>query len=239
VREFTLLGIILVGLLALIGGCSHSSYEHPADDDAADDDVADDDVADDDSGDDDSAGYGEPIAVEPQEAVATNITLEVYSNGWGHLVDTQYLDEEGPIVFDVVEEDPYNSHPSHYIYARADGFYTELYYADLNDTIDVDLDAVPEVAHAVTGVLFSMQTYFADHCAADQLMEMTGPDGFATEVTTDSQGRWGLGHIDEGIYQFSFTYDGQGFGFVIDNTKGTDYQEYGFYEPAQAGPPPR
>jgi hypothetical protein len=211
------------------------------DDDATADDDDDDDATpgdDDDSGvgdDDDSAG--EPVPVEPVEGVATDITLEVYSDGWGHLVDTLTLAQEGPIVLDVYEEFPYSDPPEYYAYARADGFYTELYYGLLGDTLDVDLDAVAVATRAVTGVVFTQQGFFADGYCAAQEMAMTGPGGFATTVTTDEQGRWGLGNLEEGSYDLDFEYFEMPFGFTVINGAGTDYQEYGFLEPMQGAAP--
>ena len=126
--------------------------------------------------------------VEPQEAVATNITLSVYSDGWGDLLDTINLATEGPVVIDVHEEEPYYDPPAYYIYATADGFYTELYYCTKGDTIEVDLDAVPETPNTIAGVLFARQSFFADCDFADQTIQVTGPNGDKATITTDAQG---------------------------------------------------
>ena len=244
------LGLLVAASLVLAPGCPESDDDDVADDDdtgsagddddvAADDDVADDDVADDDvtDDDDDDDSAGEPIPVDPIEGVATDITVEVYSDGWGNLVDTLHLDQEGPIVIDVYEEEPYSDPPEYYVYARAAGFYTELYYGLLGDTLDVDLDEVPLATRAVTGVVFAQQGFFADHYCVDQEMEMTGPGGFSTTLTTDEQGRWGLGNLEEGSYEISFEYTEMPFGFTVVNGSGTDYLEYAFMEPVQGAAP--
>ncbi len=235
-----------------LAGCPEAADDDDAtagddDDVTADDDddtTTDDDDDSSEAGDDDDSSVGddddsagEPVPVLPVEGVATDITLEVYSDGWGHLVDTLHLDQEGPIVLDVYEEDPYSDPPEYYAYARAGGFYTELYHGLLGDTLEIDLDAVPVAAHAVTGVVFGEQGFFADHYCIDQEMEMTGPGGFTTTVTTDEQGRWGLGNLAEGSYDLAFELEEMPFGFTALNGAGTDYVEYSFMEPWQGAAP--
>ena len=64
--------------------------------------------------------------VEPVEDVAVDITLTVYSDGCGTLLETIHLDSEGPVTINVPEADPYSDPPAYYIYAHADGFYTNV-----------------------------------------------------------------------------------------------------------------
>lgn len=175
--------------------------------------------------------------VEPQEGVATNITLSVYSDGWGDLLDTINLATEGPAVIDVHEDEPYYDPPAYYIYATADGFYTELYYCTKGDTIDVDLDAVPERPDTLAGVIFARQSFFADCYFADQAIQVTGPNGDTATITTDAQGRYGLGNVPLGTYTLSFSHQDELFSFEIVNTAGTDYEDLAFFEPMQAAAP--
>ncbi|HRZ80108.1 MAG TPA: hypothetical protein P5044_08880, partial [bacterium] len=63
------------------------------------------------------------------EDTATDISLEVYSNGWGTLLDTLTMETEGSIKLEVSEEDPYNGDtPSYFFYETADGFFTNTDY---------------------------------------------------------------------------------------------------------------
>lgn len=71
------------------------------------------------------------------------LLLYVYSNGWGNLLEIIEMEEEGPIMVNVEEEDPYSDDiPSYFIYAMRSGYFTEYYYCDYGDTIEVDLDPI-------------------------------------------------------------------------------------------------
>jgi len=118
-----------------------------------------------------------PGPVEPEDGVAPNITLSIYSDGWGNLLDATTIPTEGSVVIDVYEEQPYNDPATYYIYAEADGYYTELYNCTKGDSIDVDLDAVPAAPNSVVGVIFATQGFFSDCYYADQTISVTGPDG--------------------------------------------------------------
>lgn len=178
-----------------------------------------------------------PGTVDPEPGVATDIRLTIFSDGWGNELDATVIPTEGPVVIDVYEAEPYSNPPAYYIYARADGYYTELYTCTQGDTIDVDLDAVPQQANTVTGVIFTTQSFFADCYFANQAINVTGPGGAEVTITTDDQGRYGLGDISTGTYSLSWTYDGEPFSFEVTNTSGTDYRDLSFAEPMQMAAP--
>lgn len=178
-----------------------------------------------------------PGPVDPEEGVATNITLSIYSDGWGNLLDATEIPTEGAVVIDVYEEQPYNDPATYYVYAEADGFYTELYTCTKGDTIDVDLDAVPDAPDSIAGVIFATQSFFADCYYADRSISVTGTNGETATITTDAQGRYGLGNVPAGTYTLSWTMDGESFSFDIVNTAGTDYQDLSFAEPMQMAAP--
>jgi len=183
------------------------------------------------------SGNLSPGVVEPVEGVATNITLTIYSDGWGNELDATTIATEGSVVIDVFEESPYSDPPAYYIYAEADGYYTELYSCTRGNSIDVDLDAVPDLPGSVTGVIFATQGFFADCYYADQNILVTGPDGETATITTDAQGRYGLGDVPTGTYTLSWSMDGETFSFDVVNTAGTDYQDLSFREPMQMAAP--
>ncbi len=182
-----------------------------------------------------AGGTGGSITpVVPAEGVAQDITLSVYSNGWGDHLGTIEVDTEGPVVIDVEDPDPYGSSPQFYIYATADGFYTELYGCSFGETINVDLDAVPERPNAIAGVVFAKQSYFADVYFANETLQLVGP-GVNQSVTTDSQGRYGYEGLPGGSYQLEFEYQGESIILeTINATETTDYTDLGFMEPMQA-----
>jgi len=181
------------------------------------------------------SGGGDPIT--PLPGVATDITLEVYSDGWGTLLDTLTLATEGSIVIDVKEPNPYSDPPAYYIYAKAKGFYTELYNCTKGQSIDVDLDAVPEEPNALAGVMFAKQSYFSDCYFANASVNLIDPSGVTRILQTDSQGRYGIRELPLGDYKIAFDYQGMPFSFDLVNGPGTDYADLGFMEPMQAAAP--
>jgi len=182
-----------------------------------------------------SSGTGGTITpVQPEEGVAQDITLSVYSNGWGTLLGTIEVATEGPVLIDVQDPDPYGGTPQYHIYATADGYYTELYDASYGETINVDLDAVPEAPDAIAGVIFAQQGYFADFYFANETLQLVGP-GVDQPITTDGQGRYGLENLPAGSYQLQFQYQGESIILeTINATETTDYAVLAFMEPMQA-----
>lgn len=174
---------------------------------------------------------GDPYAFPgPIDAVATNITLTVYSDGWGTILDTIEIETEGPVTIDIEEEGPYYDPPQYYIYAASEGFYTELYYCQKGETISVDLDGVPQHLNSITGVIFGLQTYFADCYFSGKSIALSIPGGTSITTTTDGQGRYGFGNLSEEIYILHFTDYGVPHSFEIVNTDGTDYNDLSFLE---------
>lgn len=173
----------------------------------------------------------------PEEGVATDIILEIYSDGWGSLLETWKLTSEGSVVVAVEEAEPYHDPAQYYVYAKADGFYTELYRCGKYDEIEVDLDAVPDATGAITGVIFGQQGFFADHYLGSTTLTITGPGGGTVETTADAQGRYGLGDLDAGDYGIDFVYEEVPFTFTVTNGEGSDYEDLYFDDPDQAAKP--
>jgi len=167
--------------------------------------------------------------VSPAEGVATQITLEIYGDGDGALRETRTVDTEGPVVVEVDADLPFAEAPSYYIYARADGFYTELYYATWGDTIGVDLDAVPDLPDALAGVIFEGDEYVAHQYYANQPVVVEGPGGEVATLTTDGQGRFGLAGVAGGDYWLQVPCEGHTYTFDMTNGASTDYADLLFY----------
>lgn len=167
--------------------------------------------------------------VSPVEGEATQITLEIYGDGDGALRETRVVDAEGPVLVEVAADAPFTEPPSYYIYARAAGFYTELYYAVWGDTIDVDLDRVDEQPDALAGVIFEGDDFAAHQYYAHQAVEVRGPDGAEATVTTDHQGRFGLAGLAPGTYRLRVRCEGESFDFDMVNGVSTDYADLLFY----------
>ncbi len=186
----------------------------------------------------------EPVDLIPEDGIATDIALAIYSDGWGELLDTQTLETEGAVTIDIEEEMPYSDPPAYYLYATATGFYTELYKCVKGETITIDLDAVPDHAEAVAGTIFGTQGFFADSPVAEHTLQITNSaNTFSATTTTDVQGRFGLSGLPPGDYTLAFDYcqfnDDEKFpvSFDVTNTSGVDYYDLQFPEPAQADAP--
>lgn len=184
------------------------------------------------TGPDDSHDF--PAAID---SVATDITLYVYSFGgeikgektssitnafapWPEIIpDTLEMATEGSILID------YEAHDTHFIYAEANGFYTELYHCSKGETITVDLDAVPEVPSSVTGVIFENPGFPPDNYFAEEDIVITVPGGGSITGTTDSLGRYGFGNLSESAYILHSTDFGIPKSITLTNTSGTDYED--------------
>ncbi len=137
--------------------------------------------------------------------VATGISLEVYSDGWGNLLDTLTMDTEGTITINVPEENPYDGQtPSYFIYETADGFFTNATYAVFGDTITVDLDPVmPD--NLINGRIFMVQYYFGPTALSNTAITVVDTNNALIGCfTTDGTGRFVI-NMPAGDYKFQFT----------------------------------
>jgi hypothetical protein len=191
------------------------------------------------SGCSDSIGPGDdPLLLSPVEAVAKDITLYIYSNGWGNIIDSMELESEGEVVIDVYEENPYGGgSPDYYIYALADNYYTEIHLCDKGETIDVDLDSIPQGANAIAATLIVQQVYFLDYYIANTVIQIEFSDGRTFLTTTDEQGRFGLANVPRGICTVNFVYGDVSFSEEIENSGLMDYKDMLIYDPCQVDAP--
>ena len=189
-----------------------------------------------------SAPYVEPDHTfpDPIDAVATNISLEIRSSVGGSIIDTLYLSTEGEIEI-AVSDTIYHSSEFD-IYARAGGFYTELYHALHGETIIIDLDAVPDAPLSITGVIFGLYSFLSDFPLTDYTIYITDQPVEGTPrtytTTTDDQGRWGLKNLPIGNYVVWFYYGWEMTrSFEIVNFSGCDYKDHLFQADIQVDAP--
>jgi len=137
------------------------------------------------------------------EPVATDISLAVYSNGWGGLLDTLTMDTEGELKIEVPEENPYDgTTPSYFIYETADGYFTNAAYAVFGNTIDVNLD--PVMPDHVNGSIYMVQYYFGPTVLGITDIKVTDKTGKTVGCfNTDSNGRFVI-DLADGDYIFNF-----------------------------------
>ena len=87
--------------------------------------------------------------LKPLDGVASDIDLIFYNMYTGDSSFIFQLQTEGEFRIDSLEPGAYD------VYARASGYYTELYqcYSDYGCGIWVDLDSVPEFPNAIAGTI--------------------------------------------------------------------------------------
>jgi hypothetical protein len=144
------------------------------------------------------------------------ITLEVYSDGWGTLIKTFTVDEEGEHKLKIVDDRPYYDPSQYFVFAYRKGYYTEQYLCmaekspepftdDYWITVDVDLD--PVKPGLCNGTIFLTQ-YFFHSSPLDQIMVTVVQGGTAVlEFQTDAQGRFSAA-LAPGSYIFEFSVPG-------------------------------
>ena len=168
------------------------------------------------------------------------IVLEIYSNGWGTLLDTITMRQEGEITISVEEENPYGDPPRYYIYASREGYSTELYYCEKGDTINVDLDEI--IPDKFNGVIFMNAGFFADDYLENT--DVTVLDGntpgstIVAQFQTDGQGRFAIDPLPPGIYYFEFEVFGDWPEEHLEEVEiQGQYQDFNFYYHVQAFKP--
>ena len=166
-----------------------------------------------------------------------NIILEIYSDGWGTLLQTIYMEEEGDIVISIDQENPYYDPPQYFIYAKRAGFYTNLYYCNKGDTINVHL--APIIPDKFCGVLFMDNGYFADNVIANTDVTIKKDSIYFDTFTTDEHGRFAINipfdsytieFIDYVCEQDTIYYEED---FFVDNS----YKDFSIYCHSQMDKP--
>lgn len=208
--------VMLLSLSFIFISCDNDTVESKADNDEINDEVNDeasDEVADettdevnDETADSDVIEQCRNLNVEYSseglDTVAKNISLSVYSNGWGNLLDTLTMATEGDKVIEVDEENPYDGEtPSYFIYERAEGFFTYVQYAKYGETVSVDLD--PVMKNYVNGNIFILQNYFGPSMLTGNVTVYDSDGNKFGCFTTDSNGRFVI-DIPQGNYIFNF-----------------------------------
>ncbi|MFW6305827.1 MAG: hypothetical protein ACOC1N_00425, partial [Bacillota bacterium] len=139
-----------------------------------------------------------------KEFPVDNVKLEIYSNGWGELLETKYVKMGETVKIFVEEEDPYYTPPEYYIYAIKDDYYTGLYKCKKGDEITVNLKEV-NTDDKLTGVLFGQSEYFNDTILDNCKVYVYQKGTYITEFTSDEYGIYSV-NLEDGEYTFEFEY---------------------------------
>ncbi len=197
----------------------------------------------------DTAGF----SIIGLDSVARDISLGIYSDGWGWRLDSCMLSIEKDTSFHIDEDTLGSSigyEGQYYLYARAEGFYTEIYQVVRDEIVLIDLDPITPLANSIALVFIGKQGYFADHYVMpDNPVNLYQDSVFIRSTLTDSMGRAFFDDLPIGDYLVEFPYHDpffwhwypdsvfDTFYFDISNTIGTDYYECDFWDPMQAFAP--
>ena len=184
--------------------------------------------------DDDRSGSVSGVP-EPVPGDATRILLTVYPVGTGEAPQEITIRSEGDVYIDMGDS---VIATSYYIYAETDNrYYTKLYYCDKGGTITVDLDSVAGPLRTMAGTIFAKQSFWSDCCYANKTMTLHGPYNLTKTITTDDQGRYGIGSLPLGDYTLKFTMQGEPIVLNLNNSLAMDYKDLSFFEPMQIDAP--
>jgi hypothetical protein len=137
-----------------------------------------------------------------QNWLAEEILLKVYSDGWGTLLQTMTMAQEGKIIISVEEEFPYFDPPRYFVYAFRDGYYTKLYNCEKGDTISVDLDET--VPGKFNGAIFLVQWYFSDSYLKNTVVNVLDGYDVVAQFQTDAHGAFAIDPLPPHFYSFEF-----------------------------------
>jgi len=164
------------------------------------------------------------------------ILLEIYSDGWGNLLDTITVEKEGYISFFIEEENPYYDPPQYYAYAFREGYYTELYKFTgisfpwgISCELTVDLD--PTVTGKFNGAIFMTSWFFSDDYLPNTYVNVLDVDMLTliTQFQTDEQGKFAIDPLTYGSYYFEFEVFGDEPEYHLEEVWiGQEYQDFFF-----------
>lgn len=167
------------------------------------------------------------IFPDPIDSVAQDISLNIYSVFSGSLLEINFLNTEGQAVIDVADTGVAIGIGLN-IYAYAEGFYSKVYTCDNGDTLDIDLDAVPDVPNSITGVIYEASSMSSFCYCADQAISIIRTDGYGFVTTTDSLGRYGAKDMPPGTYAIAVPLEDTVIIFQAVITSNADYRDFNY-----------
>ena len=183
--------------------------------------------------DDDRSGNSSGVP-EPVPGDATRILLTVYPVGTEEEPQEITIRSEGDVYIDLGD----SILATYYcIYAEADNYYTEIYNCTKGEIITVDLDSAAGPLLTMTGTIIAKQSFWSDCYFANQTMTLHVQYNKTKTVTTDNQGRYGIGPLPLGDYILEFSVQGEPIVLNLENSNAMDYQDLSFLEPTQVDAP--
>ena len=164
---------------------------------------------------------------DPVDSVVQDISLDVYSVFSGELLDEIQLSTEGETIIDVPDTGLAVDMGLN-IYAHVAGFYSEIYTCNDGDTLDIDLDAVPDVPYSLAGMIYEASGMSGFCYCANQTVNIIRTDGYGFSTTTDSLGRYGAKDMPPGTYAVAVLLSDTTMIFQTTNTSATDYRDFSY-----------
>lgn len=161
-----------------------------------------------------------------------DILLTVYG-ATGEVVQTLTVDQMGPVTIRPPADEPDPPEADYVVMAQAEGCYTRLFSCGFGQRLDVQLDGVPELSRALTGVVIRTSYFGPPSYHAELPVQVTDPGSGVTTLTTDAQGRFQVSGVDLGTFTIEVRCneweEPLPSRFEIVNSAGTDYRDL-FYE---------
>ncbi len=165
---------------------------------------------------------------ENQNAPPLEILLTVYGAS-GEVVQTRTVEAMGPVTIAPPADEPDPPQTDYVVMAQAADYYTRLFSCAFGHEIDLQLEGVPDLPQAITGVVIRTSYFAPPVYHADGLLRALAPDTSETTLTTDAQGRFQLTDEDLGTWRIEVQCneweEPLPSSFEIPNTAETDYRD--------------
>ncbi len=157
-----------------------------------------------------------------------DVLLTVY-NYSGDVVETRTVAGMGPVTIAPPVDEPNPPPEGYVVMATAADYYTELFSCVFGEVIQVQLDAVPLLTQALTGVVIRTSYFAPPHYHAEAPLIAHDPGGATTNITTDAEGRYRITNATEGTWRLEVQCDIWEIplpdSFDLPNGADTDYQD--------------
>jgi hypothetical protein len=153
----------------------------------------------------DARSLGARETVHPT-AGPVKITITVYGQG-GDVRETWVEPGLGEVRIAPAQDEPDPPGLGYVVMAQASGYYTRLFPCAWGETLDVQLDAIPERAPSLTGVILRTSYFAPPSYHAGRTVTATSPEGATTTLTTDGEGRYRIAEGAAGTWQLAVTCD--------------------------------
>lgn len=126
-----------------------------------------------------------------QSEPPVEVLLTVYGSS-GEVVQTRIVHGMGPVTIAPPADEPDPPTTDYVVMAQATDHYTRLFDCAYGAVLDVQLDEVPGLSQALTGVVIRTSYFAPPSYHADAPLQAYDPNGVLTTLSTNSEGRYQL-----------------------------------------------